>query len=33
MAIQKIVQWQKAYQVKENMQELSLAQINEYLTS
>lgn len=33
MAIQKIVGWQKAFQDKENMQELSLAQINEYQTS
>ena len=30
---QKIVEWQKAFQAKENMQEVSLAQINEYETS
>ena len=30
IAIQKIVQWQKAFQAKENMQDLSLAQINQY---
>lgn len=29
-AIQKIAQWQKAYQCKEDMQEVSLAQINQY---
>jgi CDP-glucose 4,6-dehydratase len=29
-ATQKIIQWQKAYQANENMQEVSLAQINEY---
>jgi CDP-glucose 4,6-dehydratase len=34
IAIQKIVQWQKAYQSKkQNMQEFSLAQINQYLSS
>ncbi|OYY21104.1 MAG: CDP-glucose 4,6-dehydratase [Polynucleobacter sp. 24-46-87] len=32
-ATQKIVEWQKAYQVKENMQELSLAQINHYMSA
>ena len=32
-AIQKIVGWQEAFQDKENMQKLSLAQINEYQTS
>jgi CDP-glucose 4,6-dehydratase len=32
MAMQKIVQWQKAYQEKENMQEVSLAQINHYMS-
>ncbi len=32
-AIQKIVQWQKAFQAKENMQEVSLAQINHYLNA
>jgi CDP-glucose 4,6-dehydratase len=32
-ATQKIVQWQKAYQAKENMQELTLAQINHYMSS
>lgn len=31
-AVQKIVQWQKAYQGKENMQEISLAQINHYMS-
>ena len=31
-AIQKIVHWQKAFQAKENMQELSLAQINHYMS-
>ena len=30
-ATQKIVQWQKAYQAKENMQVVSLAQINQYM--
>jgi CDP-glucose 4,6-dehydratase len=33
VAIQKIVGWQKAFQDKQNMQELSLAQINEYQAS
>jgi CDP-glucose 4,6-dehydratase len=32
-AIHKIVQWQEAYQAKENMQEISLAQINQYMSS
>lgn len=32
-ATKKIVQWQKAYQAKENMQEVSLAQINQYMSS
>ena len=32
-ATQKIVEWQKAFQEKENMQELSLAQINHYMSS
>jgi len=32
-AVQKIVEWQKAYQAKENMQEVSLAQINHYMSS
>ena len=32
-AIQKIVQWQKAYQTKENMRAFSLAQINNYISS
>ena len=32
-AIQKILEWQKAYQAKENMQEVSLAQINHYMSS
>ena len=31
-ATQKIVQWQKAFQAKENMQEVSLAQINHYMS-
>lgn len=33
VAIQKIVEWQKAYQANQNMQELSLAQINDYMNS
>lgn len=33
MAIQQIVQWQKAYQTKENMQAVSLAQVNLYMNS
>jgi CDP-glucose 4,6-dehydratase len=33
VATQKIVQWQKAYQAKRNMQEVSLAQINDYMSS
>lgn len=32
-AIKNIVQWQKAYQEKENMQEISLGQINQYMSS
>lgn len=32
-AMQKIVQWQKAYQAKKNMQEVSLAQINQYISA
>jgi CDP-glucose 4,6-dehydratase len=32
-ATQKIVQWQKAHQAKENMQEVSLLQINQYMSS
>ena len=32
-AIQKILQWQKAFQEKENMQEVSLAQINDYMST
>lgn len=32
-ATQKIVQWQKAYQGKENMQEVTLAQIYQYMSS
>ena len=32
-ATQKIIQWQKAFQAKENMQELSLAQINHYMST
>jgi CDP-glucose 4,6-dehydratase len=31
LATQKIIQWQKAYQANENMQEFSLAQINYYM--
>lgn len=31
--IQKIINWQKSYQAKENMQEISLAQINQYMSS
>jgi len=33
MAMQTIVQWQKAYQTKENMQAVSLAQINQYMNA
>jgi CDP-glucose 4,6-dehydratase len=33
VATKKIVQWQRAYQSKENMQEISLAQINQYMSS
>jgi CDP-glucose 4,6-dehydratase len=33
IAMKKIVQWQKSYQVKENMQEISLAQINQYMST
>jgi CDP-glucose 4,6-dehydratase len=32
-ATQKIVEWQKAYQAKQNMQEVSLAQINQYIST
>lgn len=32
LAIQKITDWQKAFQKKENMQEVSLAQINQYMS-
>lgn len=32
MAAQKIVDWQKAFQANENMQEVSLAQINNYMS-
>jgi len=32
-AVQKIVKWQKAFQAKENMQEVSLAQINLYMNT
>jgi CDP-glucose 4,6-dehydratase len=31
MAIQKIIEWQKAFQAKENMRELSLAQIDDHM--
>ena len=33
LAMQNIVQWQKAYQTKENMQAVSLAQINQYMNT
>jgi len=33
VATQKIVEWQKAFQKKENMQEISLAQINHYISA
>jgi CDP-glucose 4,6-dehydratase len=33
IATQKIVQWQKAFQAKENMQEVSLLQINQYMSA
>jgi CDP-glucose 4,6-dehydratase len=33
IATQQIVQWHKAFQAKENMQEISLAQINHYMSS
>lgn len=32
-AMQKIVQWQKAYQAQENMKKVSIDQINEYMSS
>jgi CDP-glucose 4,6-dehydratase len=32
-ATQKIIEWQKAFQAKENMQEISLAQINHYMSA
>ncbi len=32
-ATQKIVEWQKAYQANKNMQEVSLAQINQYMST
>ena len=32
-ATQKIIQWQKAFQAKENMQKVSLAQINDYMST
>jgi CDP-glucose 4,6-dehydratase len=32
-AVQKIVEWQKSFQAKENMQELSLGQINDYMSA
>jgi CDP-glucose 4,6-dehydratase len=32
-ATQKIVEWQKAYQTRENMQPVSLAQINQYMST
>ena len=33
LAMQNIVQWQKAFQTKENMQAVSLAQINQYMNT
>jgi len=30
-AVQKIIEWQKAHQATENMQEVSLGQINQYM--
>ena len=33
IAVQKIVEWQKAYQQKQNMREVSLAQINQYMNA
>lgn len=33
MAMTKIVQWQQAFQAKENMQEISLAQIHQYMST
>ena len=33
VATQKIVEWQKAFQTKENMQEISLVQINHYMSA
>ena len=33
MAMQKIILWQKSFQAKENMQEVSLSQINQYMYS
>jgi CDP-glucose 4,6-dehydratase len=32
-ALQKIIEWQKAFQMQENMQVVSLAQINQYMSS
>lgn len=32
-AVQKIIEWQRAYQARENMQKISLAQINYYMSS
>lgn len=32
-AMQKIVQWQRAYQARKNMQEVSLSQINQYMST
>jgi CDP-glucose 4,6-dehydratase len=32
-ATQKIIQWQKAFQAKQNMQEVTLAQINDYIST
>lgn len=33
LAIQKIIEWQKAYKAKENMQQFSLAQIKQYISA
>jgi CDP-glucose 4,6-dehydratase len=33
MAMQNIIRWQKSFQAKENMQEVSLSQINQYMRS
>ncbi len=33
IAVQKIIQWQRAFQANQNMQEFSIAQINDYMSS